>query len=205
MKQQYIDAIILKECIITSKENLYIYKDCINSLDSDKDTGDNIYYLFDKLSKEIKNIKDLSIKTICETIIKVTTLDCRGNIGIAIGMFLNKLSKELINCEKIESYELSEAFKNSLNIIPHLTAKPKKKSIIEVSKAMADRSEDLYNLAYLDDFFRELFNIGNMALENTKDRNNFPDAGAVTFMYIIKSFYVTVSGDTNLENLNEII
>ena len=70
---------------------------------------------------------------------------------------------------------------------------------------MADRSEDLYNLAYLDDFFRELFNVGNMALENTKDKNNLPDAGSVAFMYIIKSFYVTVSGDTNLENLNEII
>ena len=173
MKTEFLTAEIFKNCILTAEKRLLDNKEYLNSLDvnftSDHDTGNNIYKLFYDLVTEINNIKELSMESICNSIIKITTIKPKGNSGIAIGLFFQKMAKELLKYKKIECYELSEIIQEACNILPNSISNPKDKSIITITNSISYIMNETYMFAYLDDLFKEILVYENIIIEKTKN------------------------------------
>lgn len=205
MKTEVFTAEIFKNCILAAEQRLLNNKEYLNFLDinfmADHDTGNNIYQLFKDLKNEINNIEIISMESICNSIIKITTIKPKGNSGIAIGLFFQKMAKELLKYKKIECYELSEIIQEACNILPNSISNPKDKSIITITNSISYIMNETYMFAYLDDLFKEILVYENIIIEKTKN-NNILDSGAKGFICIIEAFYITITNDIDLNEIN---
>jgi dihydroxyacetone kinase-like predicted kinase len=205
MKTEVFTAEIFKNCILAAEQRLLDNKEYLNFLDinfmADHDTGNNIYQLFKDLKNEINNIEIISMESICNAIIKITTNKPKGNSSIAIGLFLQKIAKEIIRYEKIECCELSEIIQKACNILPKAISNPKEKSILTITNSISYIMEETYIFAYLDDLFREILLYENIIIDKTKI-NNLYDAGAKGLIIIFEAFYISITNDIDLNEIN---
>ena len=139
-----IDASELSRCFLAGAKALEAKKDCINELNvfpvPDGDTGTNMTATIMSAAKEVKELSDLDMKTVCKAMSGGSLRGARGNSGVILSQLLRGFTKVAKVEESLDVTKLALAFSNACDTAYKAVMKPKEGTILTVARAAADKA-----------------------------------------------------------------
>ena len=149
-----IDAAMLKKAFITGAAQLEAKKEIVNELNvfpvPDGDTGTNMTLTIMSAVKEVNNIEDFNMKTLCKAMSSGSLRGARGNSGVILSQLLRGFCSVMKEKEVIDVPAVNAAFEKAVESAYKAVMKPKEGTILTVAKAgatkaleLADQTDDL--------------------------------------------------------------
>ena len=127
-----IDAVLLKEMILSGANNLVNEKALIDKLNvfpvPDGDTGTNMSLTIESAVSELESSNINTITEIGKAITKGSLMGARGNSGVILSQLFRGFSKELTNDKEITTERVAVAFERAVETAYKAVMKPKEKS-----------------------------------------------------------------------------
>ena len=199
MKQ--IDAALLQKMLIGGAKRLEANKEYINELNvfpvPDGDTGTNMTLTIMSAAKEVINLQDEDMMTICKAISSGSLRGARGNSGVILSQLFRGFTKTIREYEEIDIPTLATATEKAVESAYKAVMKPKEGTILTVAKGMADKARELSEEG-CDDmelYFRQIIEYGDEVLAKTPDmlpvlkQAGVVDSGGQGLMQVMKGAF----------------
>ena len=175
MNSNKINAKMLAKMFLAGAKNLEVKKEWINELNvfpvPDGDTGTNMTLTIMSAAKEVVNLQDEDMMTICKAISSGSLRGARGNSGVILSQLFRGFTKTIREYEEIDIPTLATATEKAVESAYKAVMKPKEGTILTVAKGMADKARELAEEG-CDDmelYFRQIIEYGDEVLAKTPD------------------------------------
>jgi DAK2 domain fusion protein YloV len=196
-----IDAKMLAKMFLAGAKNLEVKKEWINELNvfpvPDGDTGTNMTLTIMSAAKEVINLQDEDMMTICKAISSGSLRGARGNSGVILSQLFRGFTKTIREYEEIDIPTLATATEKAVESAYKAVMKPKEGTILTVAKGMADKARELSEEG-CDDmelYFRQIIEYGDEVLAKTPDmlpvlkQAGVVDSGGQGLMQVMKGAF----------------
>lgn len=196
-----IDAKMLAKMFLAGAKNLEVKKEWINELNvfpvPDGDTGTNMTLTIMSAAKEVVNLQDEDMMTICKAISSGSLRGARGNSGVILSQLFRGFTKTIREYEEIDIPTLATATEKAVESAYKAVMKPKEGTILTVAKGMADKARELSEEG-CDDmelYFRQIIEYGDEVLAKTPDmlpvlkQAGVVDSGGQGLMQVMKGAF----------------
>ena len=201
MNSNKINAKMLAKMFLAGAKNLEVKKEWINELNvfpvPDGDTGTNMTLTIMSAAREVVNLQDEDMMTICKAISSGSLRGARGNSGVILSQLFRGFTKTIRDCEEIDIPTLATATEKAVESAYKAVMKPKEGTILTVAKGMADKARELAEEG-CDDmelYFRQIIEYGDEVLAKTPDmlpvlkQAGVVDSGGQGLMQVMKGAY----------------
>ncbi len=201
MNSNKINAKILAKMFLAGAKNLEVKKEWINELNvfpvPDGDTGTNMTLTIMSAAKEVVNLQDEDMMTICKAISSGSLRGARGNSGVILSQLFRGFTKTIREYEEIDIPTLATATEKAVESAYKAVMKPKEGTILTVAKGMADKARELAEEG-CDDmelYFRQIIEYGDEVLAKTPDmlpvlkQAGVVDSGGQGLMQVMKGAF----------------
>ena len=218
MNSNKINAKMLAKMFLAGAKNLEVKKEWINELNvfpvPDGDTGTNMTLTIMSAAKEVVNLQDEDMMTICKAISSGSLRGARGNSGVILSQLFRGFTKTIREYEEIDIPTLATATEKAVESAYKAVMKPKEGTILTVAKGMADKARKLAEEG-CDDmelYFRQIIEYGDEVLAKTPDmlpvlkQAGVVDSGGQGLMQVMKGAFDAFLGreiDFTLEATKE--
>ena len=218
MNSNKINAKMLAKMFLAGAKNLEVKKEWINELNvfpvPDGDTGTNMTLTIMSAAKEVVNLQDEDMMTICKAISSGSLRGARGNSGVILSQLFRGFTKTIREYEEIDIPTLATATEKAVESAYKAVMKPKEGTILTVAKGMADKARELSEEG-CDDmelYFRQIIEYGDEVLAKTPDmlpvlkQAGVVDSGGQGLMQVMKGAFDAFLGreiDFTLETSKE--
>lgn len=201
MNSNLIDAKLLAKMFLAGAKNLEVKKEWINELNvfpvPDGDTGTNMTLTIMSAAKEVVNLQDEDMMTICKAISSGSLRGARGNSGVILSQLFRGFTKTIRECDTIDIPTLAVATEKAVESAYKAVMKPKEGTILTVAKGMADKARELADNGCedLDRYLAEVIAYGDEVLAKTPDmlpvlkQAGVVDSGGQGLMQVMKGAY----------------
>lgn len=206
MNSNKINAKMLAKMFLAGAKNLEIKKEWINELNvfpvPDGDTGTNMTLTIMSAAKEVVNLQDEDMMTICKAISSGSLRGARGNSGVILSQLFRGFTKTIREYEEIDIPTLATATEKAVESAYKAVMKPKEGTILTVAKGMADKARELAEEG-CDDmelYFRQIIEYGDEVLAKTPDmlpvlkQAGVVDSGGQGLMQVMKGAFEAFLG-----------
>jgi len=196
-----INAKMLAKMFLAGAKNLEVKKEWINELNvfpvPDGDTGTNMTLTIMSAAKEVVNLQDEDMMTICKAISSGSLRGARGNSGVILSQLFRGFTKTIREYEEIDIPTLATATEKAVESAYKAVMKPKEGTILTVAKGMADKARELSEEG-CDDmelYFRQIIEYGDEVLAKTPDmlpvlkQAGVVDSGGQGLMQVMKGAF----------------
>ena len=201
MNSNKINAKMLAKMFLAGAKNLEVKKEWINELNvfpvPDGDTGTNMTLTIMSAAKEVINLRDEDMMTICKAISSGSLRGARGNSGVILSQLFRGFTKTIREYEEIDIPTLATATEKAVESAYKAVMKPKEGTILTVAKGMADKARELSEEG-CDDmelYFRQIIEYGDEVLAKTPDmlpvlkQAGVVDSGGQGLMQVMKGAF----------------
>ena len=201
MNSNKINAKMLAKMFLAGAKNLEVKKEWINELNvfpvPDGDTGTNMTLTIMSAAKEVVNLQDEDMMTICKAISSGSLRGARGNSGVILSQLFRGFTKTIREYEEIDIPTLATATEKAVESAYKAVMKPKEGTILTVAKGMADKARELAEEG-CDDmelYFRQIIEYGDEVLAKTPDmlpvlkQAGVVDSGGQGLMQVMKGAF----------------
>ena len=201
MNSNKINAKMLAKMFLAGAKNLEVKKEWINELNvfpvPDGDTGANMTLTIMSAAKEVVNLQDEDMMTICKAISSGSLRGARGNSGVILSQLFRGFTKTIREYEEIDIPTLATATEKAVESAYKAVMKPKEGTILTVAKGMADKARELSEEG-CDDmelYFRQIIEYGDEVLAKTPDmlpvlkQAGVVDSGGQGLMQVMKGAF----------------
>ena len=201
MNSNKINAKMLANMFLAGAKNLEVKKEWINELNvfpvPDGDTGTNMTLTIMSAAKEVVNLQDEDMMTICKAISSGSLRGARGNSGVILSQLFRGFTKTIREYEEIDIPTLATATEKAVESAYKAVMKPKEGTILTVAKGMADKARELSEEG-CDDmelYFRQIIEYGDEVLAKTPDmlpvlkQAGVVDSGGQGLMQVMKGAF----------------
>ena len=201
MNSNKINAKMLAKMFLAGAKNLEVKKEWINELNvfpvPDGDTGTNMTLTIMSAAKEVVNLQDEDMMTICKAISSGSLRGARGNSGVILSQLFRGFTKTIREYEEIDIPTLATATEKAVESAYKAVMKPKEGTILTVAKGMADKARELSEEG-CDDmelYFRQIIEYGDEVLAKTPDmlpvlkQAGVVDSGGQGLMQVMKGAF----------------
>lgn len=201
MNSNKINAKMLAKMFLAGAKNLEVKKEWINELNvfpvPDGDTGTNMTLTIMSAAKEVVNLQDEDMMTICKAISSGSLRGARGNSGVILSQLFRGFTKTIRECEEIDIPTLATATEKAVESAYKAVMKPKEGTILTVAKGMAVKARELAEEG-CDDmelYFRQIIEYGDEVLAKTPDmlpvlkQAGVVDSGGQGLMQVMKGAF----------------
>ena len=201
MNSNKINAKMLAKMFLAGAKNLEVKKEWINELNvfpvPDGDTGTNMTLTIMSAAKEVINLQDEDMMTICKAISSGSLRGARGNSGVILSQLFRGFTKTIRDYEEIDIPTLATATEKAVESAYKAVMKPKEGTILTVAKGMADKARELSEEG-CDDmelYFRQIIEYGDEVLAKTPDmlpvlkQAGVVDSGGQGLMQVMKGAF----------------
>ena len=218
MNSNKINAKMLAKMFLAGAKNLEVKKEWINELNvfpvPDGDTCTNMTLTIMSAAKEVVNLQDEDMMTICKAISSGSLRGARGNSGVILSQLFRGFTKTIREYEEIDIPTLATATEKAVESAYKAVMKPKEGTILTVAKGMADKARELAEEG-CDDmelYFRQIIEYGDEVLAKTPDmlpvlkQAGVVDSGGQGLMQVMKGAFDAFLGreiDFTLEATKE--
>ena len=201
MNSHTIDAKSFQKLFLAGANRINSRKDYINELNvfpvPDGDTGTNMTLTIMSAAKEVVNLQDEDMMTICKAISSGSLRGARGNSGVILSQLFRGFTKTIREYEEIDIPTLATATEKAVESAYKAVMKPKEGTILTVAKGMADKARELSEEG-CDDmelYFRQIIEYGDEVLAKTPDmlpvlkQAGVVDSGGQGLMQVMKGAF----------------
>lgn len=211
-----INAKMLAKMFLAGAKNLEAKKEWINELNvfpvPDGDTGTNMTLTIMSAAKEVVNLQDEDMMTICKAISSGSLRGARGNSGVILSQLFRGFTKTIREKEEIDIATLAEATEKAVESAYKAVMKPKEGTILTVAKGMSDKARELANngCENMEEYFKEVIAYGDEVLSKTPEmlpvlkQAGVVDSGGQGLMQVMKGAYDAFLGKEIDFSLNEV-
>jgi len=201
-----IDAILLKDMIISGANNIIKEKNLIDKLNvfpvPDGDTGTNMSLTIESAVKELEKSEVSDISSVGKAITKGSLMGARGNSGVILSQLLRGFAKSIEGKKEINIEDLALALDSAREVAYKAVIKPVEGTILTVVRETAEYAMKTYkNEADMKIFLEKLIDKSNHSLNNTpellkalKDAN-VVDSGGKGFVVFFEGMYMAFIGE----------
>ncbi|MDK2803110.1 MAG: fatty acid kinase [Peptostreptococcaceae bacterium] len=195
-----IDAVLLKEMILSGANNLVNEKALIDKLNvfpvPDGDTGTNMSLTIESAVSELESSNINTITEIGKAITKGSLMGARGNSGVILSQLLRGFAKSIENKEELTIEDIALALDSAREVAYKAVIKPVEGTILTVVRQTAEEALKIYkNHKDMKFFLEELLEASNNSLNHTpellkalKDAN-VVDSGGKGFVVFFEGLY----------------
>ena len=201
MNSNKINAKMLAKMFLAGAKNLEVKKEWINELNvfpvPDGDTGTNMTLTIMSAAKEVVNLQDEDMMTICKAISSGSLRGARGNSGVILSQLFRGFTKTIRECEEIDISTLATSTEKAVESAYKAVMKPKEGTILTVAKGMADKARELAENGCEDMelYFRQVIEYGDEVLAKTPEmlpvlkQAGVVDSGGQGLMQVMKGAF----------------
>ncbi len=175
MKEQTIDAALLRKMLIAGAQNLDSKRDWINDLNvfpvPDGDTGTNMCMTILSAVHEMQQLQQPAMSELSKAISSGSLRGARGNSGVILSQLLRGFAKTIADREELDKSIMSEAFQKAVDTAYKAVMKPKEGTILTVARASSEKAEELAadESCSMEDFINSIVEEAEQTLEKTPD------------------------------------
>ena len=139
-----IDASLLQKAFLAGAANLEANKEWINELNvfpvPDGDTGTNMTLTIMAAAREAAAISNPTMDSLSKAISSGSLRGARGNSGVILSQLFRGLTKEIKQCDAINTDILSKAMTRATETAYKAVMKPKEGTILTVARGMSEKA-----------------------------------------------------------------
>ena len=214
MVMNTIDAAALKRGFLAAAKELESKKEWINELNvfpvPDGDTGTNMTLTILSAAREVAALQEPDMKDLARAISSGSLRGARGNSGVILSQLLRGFTKEIKECEAIDSLTLANAMVRGTETAYKAVMKPKEGTILTVAKGMSDKASELApQTEDVLELCRAVIAYGDEVLNKTPDmlpvlkQAGVVDSGGQGLMQVVKGALKGLTGETDASELIE--
>lgn len=148
MSAKTIDAKLLSKMFLAGAYNLESKKDIINELNvfpvPDGDTGTNMTLTIMSAAKDIANLENPDMATLCKAMSSGSLKGARGNSGVILSQLLRGFTKVIKTETELNVAILSAGFDKAVETAYKAVMKPKEGTILTVAKGIAEIAHTMF-------------------------------------------------------------
>lgn len=142
VRENKIDGITLKECMLAAAGTLEANKKQLNDLNvfpvPDGDTGTNMSMTMKSVLKEVQSVTDINVANIATAASRGALKGARGNSGVILSQLLRGLAVPFASCELIDASTFAAAMRKGVEMAYKAVMKPKEGTILTVARVIAE-------------------------------------------------------------------
>ena len=212
-----IDGLMVRRAFLAAANELEAQKEWINELNvfpvPDGDTGTNMTLTIMTAAREVADLEDPDMHSLCKAISSGSLRGARGNSGVILSQLLRGLTKELDTTGDIGVKRLAAAMERATETAYKAVMKPKEGTILTVARAMSEKASELAEtetdiLAFLE----TVISAGDEMLRKTPEllpvlkQAGVVDSGGQGLVQVMKGAYDKFLGkEIDYSALNEAI
>ena len=196
-----IDAKLLSKMFLAGAKNLESKKEWINDLNvfpvPDGDTGTNMTLTIMSAAKEVADMENPDMFSLCKAISSGSLRGARGNSGVILSQLFRGFTKTIRDKSELNTEILADSFEKAVETAYKAVMKPKEGTILTVAKGASVRARELVeegceDLSY---FFDEVIKYADEVLERTPEmlpvlkQAGVVDSGGQGLMQVLKGAY----------------
>ncbi len=201
MATNVINAELLAKMFLAGAKNLESKKEYINELNvfpvPDGDTGTNMTLTIMSAAKELNNLSDKSMQTVCKAISSGSLRGARGNSGVILSQLIRGFTKVASEADEITIPVLAAACDKAVQTAYKAVMKPKEGTILTVAAGAATKAKELADNGCdnMEEFIDEVIKHADYVLSTTPDllpvlkQAGVVDSGGQGLMEVLKGAY----------------
>ena len=147
MATNVINAELLAKMFLAGAKNLESKKEYINELNvfpvPDGDTGTNMTLTIMSAAKELNNVNEKTMQTVCKAISSGSLRGARGNSGVILSQLIRGFTKVASEADEITIPVLAAACDKAVQTAYKAVMKPKEGTILTVAAGAATKAKEL--------------------------------------------------------------
>lgn len=196
-----IDAKILAKMFLAGAQNLESKKEWINDLNvfpvPDGDTGTNMTLTIMSAAKEVADMENPDMMSLCKAISSGSLRGARGNSGVILSQLFRGFTKSIREKDELDIPIIADAFEKAVETAYKAVMKPKEGTILTVAKGASTRARELSNegCSDLSVFFEKVIAYADEVLLQTPEmlpvlkQAGVVDSGGQGLMQVLKGAY----------------
>ena len=158
-----MDADVLRDIFVAGASKLEEKKEYVNELNvfpvPDGDTGTNMTITIQSAVREVQQIEDVNMESVCRAISSGSLRGARGNSGVILSQLLRGFTRHIKEYETVDVDIIAAAFEKAVETAYKAVMKPKEGTILTVAKGgakaacyLADKGLDV--VSYFENIVR---------------------------------------------------
>lgn len=158
-----MDADVLRDIFVAGASKLEEKKEYVNELNvfpvPDGDTGTNMTMTIQSAVREVQQIEDVNMDSVCKAISSGSLRGARGNSGVILSQLLRGFTRYIKEYETVDVDIIAAAFEKAVETAYKAVMKPKEGTILTVAKGgakaacyLADKGLDV--VSYFENIVR---------------------------------------------------
>ncbi len=158
-----MDADVLRDIFVAGASKLEEKKEYVNELNvfpvPDGDTGTNMTMTIQSAVREVQQIEDVNMESVCRAISSGSLRGARGNSGVILSQLLRGFTRYIKEYETVDVDIIAAAFEKAVETAYKAVMKPKEGTILTVAKGgakaacyLADKGLDV--VSYFENIVR---------------------------------------------------
>ncbi|MBQ8246408.1 MAG: DAK2 domain-containing protein [Lachnospiraceae bacterium] len=206
MATNVLNAELLAKMFLAGAKNLESKKEYINELNvfpvPDGDTGTNMTLTIMSAAKELNNLNDKSMQTVCKAISSGSLRGARGNSGVILSQLIRGFTKVASEADEITIPVLAAACDKAVQTAYKAVMKPKEGTILTVAAGAATKAKELADNGCdnMEEFIDEVIKHADYVLSTTPDllpvlkQAGVVDSGGQGLMEVLKGAFDAYQG-----------
>ena len=213
MATNVINAELLAKMFLAGAKNLESKKEYINELNvfpvPDGDTGTNMTLTIISAAKELNNVNEKTMQTVCKAISSGSLRGARGNSGVILSQLIRGFTKVASEADEITIPVLAEACDKAVQTAYKAVMKPKEGTILTVAAGAANKAKELADSGCdnMEEFIDEVIKHADYVLSTTPDllpvlkQAGVVDSGGQGLMEVLKGAFDAYQGKVSDFNI----
>lgn len=214
MAAQVINAQLLSQMFLAGAKNLESQKEYINELNvfpvPDGDTGTNMTLTIMSAAKDVANLPEVTMASVCKSISSGSLRGARGNSGVILSQLIRGFTKVATNYNELTVPIIADACDNAVKTAYKAVMKPKEGTILTVAAGAAFKARELADAGEtdLDLYIKTIIEHADYVLSTTPDllpvlkQAGVVDSGGQGLMEVLKGAYDAFTGKVTDFSLN---
>ncbi len=206
MATNVLNAELLAKMFLAGAKNLESKKEYINELNvfpvPDGDTGTNMTLTIMSAAKELNNLNEKSMQTVCKAISSGSLRGARGNSGVILSQLIRGFTKVASEADEITIPVLAQACDKAVQTAYKAVMKPKEGTILTVAAGAATKAKELADNGCdnMEEFIDEVIKHADYVLSTTPDllpvlkQAGVVDSGGQGLMEVLKGAFDAYQG-----------
>lgn len=206
MATNVLNAELLAKMFLAGAKNLESKKEYINELNvfpvPDGDTGTNMTLTIMSAAKELNNLDEKTMQTVCKAISSGSLRGARGNSGVILSQLIRGFTKVASEADEITIPVLAQACDKAVQTAYKAVMKPKEGTILTVAAGAATKAKELADSGCdnMEEFIDEVIKHADYVLSTTPDllpvlkQAGVVDSGGQGLMEVLKGAFDAYQG-----------
>ncbi len=206
MATNVINAELLAKMFLAGAKNLESKKEYINELNvfpvPDGDSGTKMTLTIMSAAKELYNLNEKSMQTVCKAISSGSLRGARGNCGVILSQLIRGFTKVASEADEITIPVLAQACDKAVQTAYKAVMKPKEGTILTVAAGAATKAKELADNGCdnMEEFIDEVIKHADYVLSTTPDllpvlkQAGVVDSGGQGLMEVLKGAFDAYQG-----------